>query len=190
MRYYPAFLDLRGRTCLVVGEDPLAEEKASALRRAGAIVEKQAEWDAGQARKVFLIVAAVEDRPRVEEIARFAERNRILLNVVDQPKYCHFILPALLQQGDLLIAISTSGKSPALASLIRKQLERQFGSEYATLLQVLGEVRPLVQNRLKKFEDRRDFYRQLVAGNLVETMQQAGEEGVWDRIRKSLEEWS
>ena len=190
MRYYPAFLDLRGRTCLVIGEGGLAEEKASALRRAGAFVERQAEWDPAQAGQAFLIVAAVPDRASAEAIARFAEQNRILLNVVDQPEHCHFILPALLQRGDLLIAISTSGRSPALASLIRKQLERQFGNEYADLLRVLGEVRPLVKKRLERFEDRRDFYRQLVSGNLLETMQHGGKQKVRERIRKSLEEWT
>ncbi len=186
MRYYPVFLDLSGRRCLVIGEGELADQKAAALKRAGAVVDRSRRFNPHEARQAFLIVAAEEDRDQAQQIKQFADENRILLNVVDQADHCSFIAPAIVERGDLLIAVSTSGKSPALASRIRQQLEEQFGSEYATLVDILGEIRPQVRGRFDSLEERKNLYQQLVQLDLLETIRDGGREVARARVQKAI----
>ena len=189
MSYFPVFLDLKGRLCLVVGDGDVAEEKAKALDRAGGCVRRSNDFVAAEARDAFLIVAAVEDRAVAKQIKDFAEAHRILVNVVDQTEYCNFIAPAVVHRGDLMIAISTSGSSPALAKRIRRQLETQFGPEYGDLLQALGEIRPRVKERFSSFDDRKDFFSHLVENlDLLETTRRQGLHEVRARIERALEE--
>ncbi len=189
MSYFPVFLDLKGRVCLVVGDGDLAEEKARALDRAGGLVRRSGEFVPDEARDAFLIVAAVEDATVARRIKDFAEAHRILVNVVDQTEYCNFIAPALVHRGDLIIAISTSGSSPALAKRIRRQLESQFGPEYGDLLQALRAIRPRVKDRFSSFDDRKDFFSHLVDDlDLLETTRRQGQSEVRARIDQALEE--
>lgn len=184
MRYYPVFLDLMGRRCVVIGKGELADQKASALQRAGATVERSPEFNPDLVRDAFLAVAVVADPREAQRIKKFAEEHRILLNVVDQPEHCNFIAPAILERGDLVIAISTSGKSPALASKIRRRLEDQFGPEYAILVEALGEIRPLVRRRFDSFEKRKSVYQELVNMDLLEKIRGRGLEA----LRSELEQ--
>ncbi|MDA2938116.1 bifunctional precorrin-2 dehydrogenase/sirohydrochlorin ferrochelatase [Acidobacteria bacterium AH-259-A15] len=186
MRYYPVFLDLRDRPCLVVGQGQLADEKAALLERAGAQVRRADRFNPEQARNSFLIVAVVEDPELGREVKEFGDRNRIFVNVVDQTENCSFIAPAIVDRGNLLIAISTSGKSPALASRIRRELEDQFGYEYSDLLEALAEIRPLVKEHFHSFAERKDFYVHLIQLNLLETLKSEGLETVRTRIQKEL----
>ena len=189
MSYFPVFLDLKGRLCLVVGDGDLAEEKAKALDRAGGRVRRSSEFVPDEARDAFLIVATVEDTAIAKRIKDFAEEHRILVNVVDQTEYCNFIAPALVHRGDLVIAISTSGSSPALAKRIRRQLESQFGPEYEDLLQALGEIRPRVKERFSSFDDRKGFFSHLVEDlDLLEATRRQGPSEVRARIERALEE--
>lgn len=184
MRYYPVFLDLKDRRCLVVGQGELADQKADTLARAGAVVLRQPAFAPDAAGDVFLLVAIVDNREEGERLKAFADRHRILLNVVDRPENCSFIAPAIVERGDLLIAISTSGKSPALARRLRRQLEEQFGFEYALLLEALGEIRPLVRERFKSFEERRSLYQRLLQKDLLETLRSGGPEALKQRIEE------
>jgi len=190
MKYYPVFLDLQGRTCLVIGERDSTQEKASQLSAAGARVIRADIFDPETARDAFLIVAVLEDPSRGRELFEFGERNRIIVNVVDQPEHCAFITPALVDRGNLLIAISTSGKSPTLASQIRQKLENQFGSEYSELLEALAEIRPLVKSCIPSFGERKDFYANLIQADLLETVQNEGLETARVKIRQYLETWN
>ena len=189
MKYYPIFLDLRERTCLVIGEGNLAEEKASQLAAAGARVIRADMFDPEIARDAFLIVAILEGEERGRELFEFGEQNRIIVNVVDQPEHCTFIAPAIVDRENLLIAISTSGKSPTLASQIRQKLENQFGVEYSELLEALGEIRPLVKSCIPSFGERKDFYANLIQADLLETVQNEGMETARAKIRQYLETW-
>ena len=186
MRYYPVFLDLEGRHCLVIGEGELAERKATALKGTGALVHRCSHFDPQEARQAFLIVAVEEDRERARQIKEYADENGILLNVVDQAGHCSFIAPAIVERGDLLIAVSTSGKSPALASKIRRQLEERFGIEYATLVDILGEIRPQVRERFHSLEERKSLYQQLVELDLLETIRDGGRELARAQVQKAI----
>ena len=187
MRYYPVFLDLSERPCLVIGQGQLADEKAAQLERAGAQVLRSEHFDPTQAGQVFLIVAVLESSELAQEIKDFGDRNRIFVNVVDQTEHCSFIAPAIVDRGNLLIAISTSGKSPAMASQIRAQLEEQFGQEYSDLLEALSEIRPQVKKRFHSFEQRKDFYLQLIQRDLLETVQTGGLAAVREKIQQALQ---
>ncbi len=160
--YYPAFLDLSGRLCLVVGGGTVAQRKAEALLEAGALVtvvsprltkglKALAEDGAisamvrryrrGDLRQAVLVVAATNNPTVNQSVAADASRRGILVNVVDEPALCSFIVPAVVKRGDLVLAISTGGKSPAVAKRLRRDLESWLDSGPAQLLGLAAEVR-------------------------------------------------
>jgi precorrin-2 dehydrogenase/sirohydrochlorin ferrochelatase len=159
---YAISLKLAGRLCVVVGGGAVAERKVRTLiasgaritvvaREAGAGIEKLAEDRAiiihrrnvseDDVQGNYLVIAATDDHDTNREIAGWARRAGALVNVVDSPEESDFFVPALVQRGDLTIAISTSGKIPALARKIREELEAQFGQEYAQYVALLEEAR-------------------------------------------------
>ena len=160
--YFAAFLDLRGRRCLVVGGGEVGERKARALLEYGAhvivvsptvtaglaalavvgrIVERLRPFRRADLRGCALVMAATGDPVVDDAVAALAHRARALVNVADRPERCDFILPSVLQRGDLQIAVSTGGRSPALAREIRRRLETVFGPEYAELIARTGRAR-------------------------------------------------
>ena len=145
---FAMFVKLAGRNCVVIGGGDVAESKAQSLLQAGAkvtvispdltsrLAHKQRcgaiTWCARTFERcdldgAFLAIAATSDDAVNELVYSECEGRGILCNVVDQPPRCHFYFPALVQRGDLQIAISTAGKSPSLAQRLRKELEKQFG---------------------------------------------------------------
>jgi precorrin-2 dehydrogenase/sirohydrochlorin ferrochelatase len=159
------FLKLEGKRCLVVGAGKVGEPKIGGLIDTGARVhvialeasEAVHEWastakitlelrafDDGDLEGTFLAVIATASRALNGSIYREAQRRGVLCNAVDDPEYCDFYYPAVVRRGDLQIAISTNGQSPALSQKLRKQLERQFSPGYARWVAELGETRKLV----------------------------------------------
>ena len=163
MGYFPVFLDLRGRPCVVIGEDAEAQRKTAALVEAGArvtvicpdmadgFVEMASRGEItlhtrpyreGDLAGAFLAIAATtHDRPMSEAVHREALQERVLLNVVDVTEFCTWIYPSLVRRGDATIAISTNGRSPAMASFLRREVDRALPEEYEMLVDVLAEVR-------------------------------------------------
>jgi len=162
---FPMFMKLTGRHCLVVGAGKVGEPKIGGLIDTGARIHVVAleassqvhEW--AEAGKVeldlrrfapddlngkFLAVVATASPSLNKFIYDEAQRRGVLCNVVDVPEHCDFFYPAVVQRGDLQIAVSTAGQSPSLARRIRQQLERQFGEGYADWVQQLGETRRLI----------------------------------------------
>jgi len=160
--YFAAFLDLRGRRCLVVGGGEIGERKARALLQCGAqvtvvspaltrglaalaaagrVVDRRRTFRRSDLRGCALVVAATGDPSVDAAVAALGRRAHVLVNVVDRPELCDFILPSVLQRGELQIAVSTGGRSPALAREIRRRLEALFGPEYAELIARTGEAR-------------------------------------------------
>ena len=156
------FMKLEGRSCLVVGGGTVGEPKISSLIEAGASVRVVAlhataavtawaeagviTWEARAFNNAdldgtFLVIAATNSRDLNSTIFHEARQRNILCNVVDDPEYCDFYYPAVVRRGDLRIAISTNGQSPALAPRIRRELEIQFGPEYGEWLRELGQIR-------------------------------------------------
>src|SRR5712691_4422445 len=143
MRYYPVFLDLSGQLCIVLGDGKFAVEKAAALREAGATVQMISSHDykPGSLAGARLVVDASED-PEINRLSwEEAEAAGILINVVDRPAQCRFIAPAIVNRDPLLVAISTSGESPFLASALRARIERWLGREWGPFVALVGNVR-------------------------------------------------
>jgi len=187
--YYPAFLDLRGRAGLVVGGGDVARGKVEGLLRAGArvtvvapsvtrAVERLAEEGdvtvvvrpyATQDVRGFQVVIAATDDPEVNRrVAADAILAGVLVNVVDDPRQSSFIAPAVLERGDLQVAISTSGASPAFAVFVRDRLAAEIGPHYGVALAILAKVRQRLRAEGRSMEARRRILRGLAEGGLVE----------------------
>lgn len=165
---FPLFLKLDGRKCVVVGAGRIATQKLESLLHSGAAVQiiapeaSQEIQDLAQSGRVSwmpqafeaahlqgaaLVIAATGNPTVNETVYRAAQDQGVLCNSVDEPERCDFFYPAVVRRGDLQIAISTAGKSPALAQRIRKELEEQFDSSYVSWLNWLGTVRELYFRR-------------------------------------------
>jgi uroporphyrin-III C-methyltransferase/precorrin-2 dehydrogenase/sirohydrochlorin ferrochelatase len=162
MRYYPLFLDLRGQRCLVVGEGPMAEEKVRGLRRSGALVERSSLFKPGSLDRVRLVIDASGDSQIGALVWAEAERLGVLVNVVDVPDRCRFIAPAIVDRDPLVVAISTSGESPFLASALRARLERLLGAEWGPFVQLVGRIRRQLRGEGMPIAQQTPVYRRLL----------------------------
>ena len=164
-QHYVACLDLEGRSCLVVGDGAMAREKADGLRACGAAVVtvSPAEYDASALDGVWLVVAATNDEHVNARVSAEAELRTVFCNVADVPELCTFILPAIHRRGDVTVAVSTNGASPALAQWLRDRFAAQIGEEHEQLAAELRRLRPWAKRALHSYEERRDYFRDLVA---------------------------
>ncbi|MCF8110999.1 MAG: bifunctional precorrin-2 dehydrogenase/sirohydrochlorin ferrochelatase [Desulfobacteraceae bacterium] len=187
MKYYPVYLNIKNRQCLVVGGGPVALRKAESLLKAGAratvISPEFAEgfsrlagsanlemirrnYKSADLEDNFLVIGATDNNELNRKISRDAESRNMLCNIADVPEACNFILPSVVERGDLIIAISTSGKSPAFARHLRKQLEKQFGEEYTEFLRLMGAARKKLLAQKHAPEEHKPLFRQLIAEDL------------------------
>jgi len=177
--YYPVMLDVRGRLAIVVGGDRVAAEKAAALSASGAQVSvinptfcdellMQAEYkrvtlrrkvyEPGDLEGAFVVVAATNDTQLVEAIWTETQRSGQLVNIVDIPERCSFIMPSILRRDQLTIAVSTEGASPGLAKRIRQNLEEIFPLAYGTYLRLAALARTRLRKNGVSYERRDDFF--------------------------------
>jgi precorrin-2 dehydrogenase/sirohydrochlorin ferrochelatase len=189
MKYYPMFLRVAGRRCLVVGGGRVAEQKVTALVEAAAhvtvispavtpriealaatqaIARRARQYASGDVRGFFLAFAATDDEETQRQLAEDARAAGVLLNVADRPEMCDFIVPAVMEQGDLVIATSTGGASPALAKRIRRELQQSFGPEYAEALRLLQRLRERLAERVLSAAERRRIFTTLANSPLLE----------------------
>lgn len=161
--YFPVFLDLRGRRCVVFGDGELADSKAVALRNAGASVEHlRRSFRGGDLRGAHLAVDASGDASVRNALRAEADHRRVLLNVVDVAASCDWIAPAVVRRGPLQIAVSTAGESPFVAAALRARLETMFGEEWGPFTQVIGTVRRRLRRRGVAAERQRRVYQRLL----------------------------
>ena len=189
MTYYPVCLDIRNRHCLVVGGGAVALRKAEGLLDAGArVTVVSPEFAEGFSRidpeaplyrlqrpyadtdlnEKFLVIGATDNSALNRQISRDAHSRNMLCNIADVPEACNFVLPAVVRRGDLSIAISTSGRSPAFARHLRKQLENQFGPEYTEFLRLMGAIRQKLLAGAHAPEAHKPLFEQLINGGLLE----------------------
>src|ERR687889_330227 len=184
--FYIACLKLRGRRCLVVGGGALGLEKSEGLlacdgdvtviapevgpeleelAREGSIAWEQRQYaGAEDLEGIFMVIACTDDTDVNIRIYEDAERRAMLVNVVDVPPLCNFILPAILRTGPLAIAISTAGASPALAKRMKAEVAEHFGEEDADLAVMLNDVRGWAKGTLPTYQDRKAFFEDIVNG--------------------------
>lgn len=205
MEFLPLFTDLRNKCCLVVGGGAVALRKASLLQRAGArlrvvapevdsALENVVNASGGQVALrqyqqsdldgVFLAIAATDDEPLNELVSQHCHSANIPVNVVDNPALCSFILPAIIDRSPLVIAVSSGGRSPVLARIIRAKLESSIPAAYGRLAKLVGDCRDAVKARFDDIEDRRLFWEKALDGPVAE-MVYAGKE---EAARQMLEE--
>ena len=199
MRYYPVNLDILNRKCLIVGGGSVGTRKVLTLLDCGAIVtvvspdatEKLLELaDNGSIRRekrfylasdldgMFLVIGATDNEELNRQISADAEKLNMLCNIADRPEVCNFILPAIVNRGDLVISISTSGKSPAFAKKLRKELEKQFGVEYSEFLRLMGAIREKLLSEKHEPEAHKHLFEQLIKSDLVEMIKNNRKEDI------------
>jgi len=204
--FYIACLRLTGRRCVVIGGGDIGLEKVEGLLACDGNVtliapeaidplrelaaEGSIKWEqrtyAGpeDLEGVFIVIAATNDTDVNIRVYEDAERRAMLVNVVDVPPLCNFILPAIFRTGPLAIAISTAGASPALAKRIKAQIAEEYGAPYARLAELLNEVRGWAKGTLPTYQDRKEFFESVVNGDPdpVELLRQGDEQAVRDLI--------
>jgi precorrin-2 dehydrogenase/sirohydrochlorin ferrochelatase len=205
MKYYPVNLNIEGRKCLVVGGGPVALRKARMLLDCGANVTvvsreffehfqafkdapgiqlTQREYRPSDLDGKFLVIGATDNEPLNRRISADAESRHMLCNIADVPEICNFILPSVIRQGDLVIAVSTSGKSPAFAKKLRKDLEKTYGDEYARFLELMGAIRKKLLQTEHAPEEHKPMFEKLIETGLLEMIKRHQT----DEINRLLEE--
>ena len=209
MKYYPIHLDIKNRNCLVVGGGAVGTRKANTLLECGAGVTVVSPNPTPQLTKLasegairlirrayrfadlngaFLVIGATDDESLNQQISNDAALTHTLCNIADRPEVCNFILPSIIQRGDLVITISTSGKSPALAKQLRQKLETQFGKEYAEFLLLMGAIRKKLLSRAHEPEAHKTLFNQLIDSDLIQLMQAGKTEEINSLLYKILGE--
>ncbi len=201
MKYYPVCLDITDKRCIVVGGGNVAERKAERLldfgarvavigknltprletmKKEGRINHIDDDYAEAYINGAFLVIGATDRDDVNAKIFRDGRERGILVNIVDDPDKCDFILPSLLQQGDLLIAISTGGKSPALAKKLREDLEKIYGSEYQTLLKVMGNLREKLVMKGQSSDENKRLFESVVHSDILRYIKDKN----WKQVKK------
>ncbi len=202
MAYYPVSLQLEGRPCVVVGGGPVAERKVMNLLAAGArvtvitpeatsaivalaetheVIHHRREYRPGDLCGTFLAIAATDDPELQVAVAADADAERVLLNVVDRPALCSFIVPAVLRRGLVTVAVSTGGASPILARRLRDDVSKHVGAEYGRFARIMGALR----ERLAPGPARGQLFDALVHSPMLEHLREGRTKEV-DALLQSL----
>nr|WP_321514684.1 bifunctional precorrin-2 dehydrogenase/sirohydrochlorin ferrochelatase [uncultured Pseudodesulfovibrio sp.] len=211
MRYYPIFLNLENKTCLVVGAGAVGRRKIQSLLDSGArhvtivdACEAASELESiigkgevdFQCRKFvdsdldgkFLVIACTSSEKVNQRISDLCAKRGILCNIADQPEKGSFIVPATVKRGDLTVAISTAGQSPALAKCICRDLQDSFGDEYASLITLMGRIRPLMLSLDQGTKHNTAVFRSLVNSNLLAAIKNKNLDAAREILKESLPE--
>lgn len=193
MKVYPIFLNIDGKPCLVVGGGAVGERKVQDLLAAGAkvtvisrevtpllrdqaaqglITLQQGDFRPEHLEGMVLAIAATNDQPVNEAVSAAAQARGLPVNVVDQPALCSFIVPATIRRGDLVVAIGTGGRSPALAKKLRQELAERFGPEFGPYLELLGAIRDAVLAERRDHPENQSLFTAIVASPLLACLTQ------------------
>ena len=194
--YYPVYIEMREQPCVVIGGGKIAEGKVEGLLAAKANVtvispdltanlrelveEKKITYIArayqpGDLTGAFMVICATDQAQINHQVWQEASANRQLVNVVDDTPRCNFIAPSILRKGDLSIAISTSGKAPALAVRLKERLQRELGPEYERFLELAGELREPLARQVPDFETRKAIWYELVDSEILDVLARGDE---------------
>lgn len=207
MRYYPVNLDIQDRRCLVLGGGAVGTRKVLTLLNCGArvtivspeaterladlsedqeVLWKQRTYRSADLDGMFLVIGATDDETLNHRIYEDAKRLNILCNIADRPEVCNFILPAIVNRGDLIIAISTSGKSPAFAKQLRLEMADRFGEEYAEFLTLMGAIRKQLLKEDHAPEAHKPIFEQLIFRGLIDLMRNEDRPGIDSLLEEIL----
>lgn len=212
MRYYPIYLDLAGRSVLVVGGGTIAEGKALQLVEAGArvlvvspaltellgelaeqgrLVWRQAVFAESDLDGVWLVISATDDQAVNEAVARAAAERGLLCNVVDQPALCNFITPALVTRGGIQISVSSGGGSPSVTKRVKREIGELIGTEHAELLELAAEMRAEAKRLIPDFESRKQVLGEFVESEAIDLLRAGKREEArqlaFDMLQKAVQ---
>jgi precorrin-2 dehydrogenase/sirohydrochlorin ferrochelatase len=192
VKYYPAFLNLNNRKAVVVGGGRVAERKVRSLLKAGAVVKvvsptvtagleklndqgkirhKKKRYGKGDLRGAFIVIAATSSAAVNSKAAQEAEH---LVNIIDMPADGNFIVPSLIRSGNLTIAISTGGASPAISKAVRKEVEQKYDAEFARYLRFVENVRGKAIKEIKDAKKREIFLKHLASAEILAILRNRG----------------
>src|SRR5262245_60498654 len=207
--FYPVYLDLRGRRCVVIGGGTVAQHKIQGLLEAGArvtVISPEAStaledladqgkleifwrrYRHGDLAGAFLAIAATDDRSANGEAWDEAQALGIPFNAVDDLPRCSFIAPAIHRQGDITVTVSTGGKAPALAVRLRDRIAALVTSEYGTFTRLLGGLRSEIAGRIRDFKSRTRAWYRIVDSDAIEYVRRGDEDGAVGRVREILDQ--
>ena len=209
MKVYPIFLNnLSGRRCVVFGGNHEAERKVQDLLACDATVEvisasvtpglataaeaNQIRWtprsyQPGDLRDAFLTIVSVTDPAATRPIYEEAEREKVLINAMDDVPHCTFVAGSVIRRDPLVISISTSGAAPALSVRLRERLEQEIGPEYETFAALLGSLREPMATRYPDFDERRSRWYRLVDSDLLDVLRDQGTAAARERIAQLVD---
>jgi siroheme synthase-like protein len=205
--YYPVYLEIRNQPCIVLGGGKIAEGKVEGLLAVEAQVKIispeltpplqsladenkisyiSRAYQAGDLTGAFMVICAT-DQPEINhQVWQEASANHQLVNVVDDTPRCNFIAPSILRNGDLTIAISTSGKAPALAVRLKERLQRELGNEYARFLELAGHLREPLARHTPDFATRKKLWYEIVDSGILDVLAQGNEERAIEIISEKV----
>lgn len=210
VRYYPAFLDIRKFPAVIIGGGIVAYRKVEMLLKFGATVTVispeivrelddladqdrisliRKRYETGDLKGYRIAIVATNDRDVNERAYCEAESAGMLVNVVDKPDLCNFIVPSMVKRGSLLIAISTEGKSPAMAKWMRQHLEEEFGPEYGTFLEFLGDLRRTWLERIPEEAARSQAFMEIIESEAFEQLLNGREDNAFETATRILESY-
>jgi precorrin-2 dehydrogenase/sirohydrochlorin ferrochelatase len=207
--YYPIYLDIENRDVLIVGGGNVCARKAETMLKYGAkvtivspeVIDEIADWERqgliAVIRKRYedsdligrsMVIASTDDLCVNGRVARDCRRRRIPVNVVDVTHLCEFIVPAVVEQGSIQLAVSTGGKSPALARTLREDLQRLVGPEYAEVNDVLGSLRAAAKKKLPTDGDRKRFFDAIIAKGILGMLRAGRKLEAYETIARACDE--
>jgi len=207
--FYPVYLDLKGKRVVVVGGGEVADRKAESLLETGASVtvispevtsnlaaladQKRIElrkrrYVHGDCAGAVLVFSATDDPEVSRNVYREAIALRIFVNTADQPALCSFILPAVVRRGDIGIAISTGGTSPALASRLREEIAKIVGPEYARFAELLSRARSEIRRRVRDEQDRKQLHYRILNSDIMALLKANDTAGAARSLRELVED--
>jgi precorrin-2 dehydrogenase / sirohydrochlorin ferrochelatase len=207
--FYPMFVDIEGRRCLVVGGGPVATEKVeklidhgasvrlvapettpelAAMIASGAVAEhREGAYRPGDLDGCFLVIAATNLDAINRMVWQDAEARGLLCNVVDVPPLCNFIVPSIVRRGELALAVSTGGASPVVAKHIRRDLEEAYGPEWEALVDLLRDLRDELKSRYPDMPSRRDAVERLMETDVVRRLADGDDDGARELAHRVLD---
>ncbi|HWP98486.1 MAG TPA: bifunctional precorrin-2 dehydrogenase/sirohydrochlorin ferrochelatase [Syntrophomonadaceae bacterium] len=201
---------MENRNCLVIGGGPVAERKVQSLLEcqarvhlvspqitpglAGMAESGQLDWKArvfqsSDLDNMLLVFIATNQGEVNQAVARACQERGILVNAVDDPPHCNFFVPSVMRRQSLVLAISTEGKSPLLARRLREELEDLIPDDYGKFVEILGQARAYVKEKVPDIEERRKIFQMLVSPDMIELVKMGREDLIRERIEKCISSW-
>lgn len=203
--YYPIYLDIENRRVVIIGGGNVCARKAETMMKYGARVtvvspeftDEIEKWAAEGClqlrRKMYdepdldgasIVIASTDDEGVNTRIAADCRRRHIPVNVVDVTHLCEFIVPAIIEHGSIQIAVSTGGRSPALARTLKEDLQRLVGPEYAEVNDALGSLRDAAKAKLPTDADRKRFFDGIIAAGILDMLREGRRRKAYETIAR------